>query len=66
MSSTCAKKAKLTLVASGMPYVISTPGGRVNTDRIVYKAPLDLAERVTETDLIILSGQRIDVILGMS
>jgi hypothetical protein len=27
MSSTCAKKARLTLVASGMPYVISTPGG---------------------------------------
>jgi hypothetical protein len=27
MSSTCAKRAKLTLVVSGMPYVISTPGG---------------------------------------
>jgi predicted aspartyl protease len=27
MSSTCAKKARLTLVASGTPYVISTPGG---------------------------------------
>jgi hypothetical protein len=26
-SSTCAKKAKLSLVASGGPYVISTPGG---------------------------------------
>jgi hypothetical protein len=35
MSSTCAKKAKLTLVASGAPYVISTPGGRVDADRIV-------------------------------
>jgi hypothetical protein len=29
MSSTCAKKAKLSLVSSGVPYVISTPGGRV-------------------------------------
>jgi hypothetical protein len=27
MSSTCAKKANLSLVASGAPYVISTPGG---------------------------------------
>jgi hypothetical protein len=27
MSSACAKKASLTLVASGAPYVISTPGG---------------------------------------
>jgi hypothetical protein len=27
MSSTCAKRARLTLVASGAPYVISTLGG---------------------------------------
>jgi hypothetical protein len=27
MSFTCAKKAKLSLVASGVPYVISTPRG---------------------------------------
>jgi hypothetical protein len=27
MSSACAKKARLTLMASGAPYVISTPGG---------------------------------------
>jgi hypothetical protein len=66
MSSTCAKKAKLSLVASGMPYVISTPGGRVDADQIVRKAPLDSAGRVIETDLIILSGLGIDVILGMS
>jgi hypothetical protein len=37
MFSTCAKKAKLSLVALGAPYVISTPGGRVDTDRIVQK-----------------------------
>jgi hypothetical protein len=66
MSSTCAKKAKLTLMASGVPYVISTPGGRVDTDRIAWKVPLDLSRRVFETDLIVLGGQGIDVILGMS
>jgi hypothetical protein len=27
ISSTCAKKARLTPMASGAPYVISTPGG---------------------------------------
>jgi predicted aspartyl protease len=32
MSFTCAKKAKLSLMASGVPYVISTPGGRVDAD----------------------------------
>jgi predicted aspartyl protease len=56
MSSTCAKKARLTLMASGVPYVISTPGGRVDADRIVRKVPLDLSGRVFETDIIVLSG----------
>jgi hypothetical protein len=33
MSLTCAKKAKLSLLASGAPYVISTPGGRVDANQ---------------------------------
>jgi hypothetical protein len=66
MSSACAKKAMLTLVASGAPYVISTPGGRVDTDRIAQKVPLVLSGKVFSINLIILSGQGIDVILGMS
>jgi hypothetical protein len=66
MSSTCDKKAKLSLVASGVPYVISIPGGRVDADRIVQKVPLELSGRILSTNLIILNGQGIDVILGMS
>jgi hypothetical protein len=38
----------------------------VDANRIVQKVPLDLSGRVFETDLIVLSGQGIDVILGMS
>jgi hypothetical protein len=66
LSSTYAKKAKLSLVASGAPYVISTPRGRVDANRIVHKAPLELSGRIFSINLIILSGQGIDVILGMS
>jgi hypothetical protein len=66
MSSTCAKKARLTLVASRTSYAISTPGGRVDADRIVRKVPLDLVGKIFETDLIVLSGQGINVILVMS
>jgi hypothetical protein len=66
MSSTCVKKEKLSLVASRASYVISTPGGRVDADRIVQKFLLELAERIFSSNLIILSGQGIDVILGMS
>jgi hypothetical protein len=38
----------------------------VDANRIVQKVPLDLSGRVFETDLIVLSGQGTDVILGMS
>jgi hypothetical protein len=40
MSSTCAKKSKLSLVVLGTPYVISTPRGQVDVDRLVHKAHL--------------------------
>jgi hypothetical protein len=54
------------MVAAEAPYVISTTRGRVDADRIVRKALLELAERVFSIDLIILKGQGLDVILGMS
>jgi hypothetical protein len=66
ISSICAKKVMLSMVATKSPYVISTPGGWVDADQIVRKAPLELVGRVFSTDLIILKGQGLDVILGMS
>jgi predicted aspartyl protease len=66
MSFTCAKKAKLLLVALGMPYVISTPRGQVDANQVAQKVLHELSERIFSTNLIILSGQGIDVILGMS
>jgi predicted aspartyl protease len=56
MSFTCAKKAGLTLVVSGAPYVISTPGGRVDVDHIAQKVPVKLFGKVFSTNLIILCG----------
>jgi hypothetical protein len=66
MSSTCAKKAKLSLVASGAPYVISTLRGQVDADRIVQKVLQELSGRIFSTNLIIMNGQGIGVILGIS
>jgi hypothetical protein len=37
----------------------------VGTDRIAQKVPLELSGRVFSSNLIVLSGQGIDVILGM-
>jgi hypothetical protein len=49
-----------------VPYFISTPGGRVIANQMAQKILLELVERVFLTTLIILEGQRIDVILGMN
>jgi hypothetical protein len=38
----------------------------VDADQIVQKVPLESFGRIFSTNLIILSGQGIDVILGMS
>jgi hypothetical protein len=66
ISSRCAKRARLSMVATEAPYVISTPRGRVDANWIVCKAPLELARRVFSTDRILLKGQGLDVNLGMS
>jgi hypothetical protein len=38
----------------------------VDVDRIARKVPLELSGRIFSTNLIILSGQGIDVMLGMT
>jgi hypothetical protein len=63
--STCSKKAMLSMVSTEAPYMISTPRGQVDADRIVRKAQLELAGRVFSTNLIILKAEELDVILGI-
>jgi hypothetical protein len=66
MGSTCAKRAKLVLTAAKPSYMISTSGGRVVAKQIAREIPLELAGQVFPTHLIVLDGQGIYVILGMS
>jgi hypothetical protein len=66
MSLACAQKAKLTCWATLVPYSINTPRVQVVADQMVHKVPLELIGRVFLTNLIILEGQGIDVILGMN
>jgi hypothetical protein len=47
------------------PYLIRTPGGNIVTKQLVMATPLSLAGRLFRTNLIVLEGQGIDVILGM-
>jgi hypothetical protein len=46
-------------------YLILTPRGRVVVDRMVHKIPLELSEQIFLTNLLILKGQGINIILGM-
>jgi predicted aspartyl protease len=66
MSSTCAKRVKLALTVVKPSYMISTSGGRVVAKSIAREVLLKLAGQVFPTHLIVLDGQGIDVILGMS
>jgi hypothetical protein len=48
------------------PCMISTPGGQIVTKQVVVNSPLNLKGRIYKTCSIVLDGQGIDVILGMS
>jgi hypothetical protein len=64
-SRACAQKHHLGIQYNDSSYMINTPGGRMTTKHIVPKPPLNLGGRVFKVCLIVLDGQRIDVILEM-
>jgi predicted aspartyl protease len=66
VNKACTQKCKLVIEPISAPYMISTPGGKIFTKQVVVNPPLNLKRRVYKTCLIVLDGQGIDVILGMS
>jgi hypothetical protein len=66
ISKACTQRHQLVIEPTNTPYVISTPGGRVITKELVMHTPLNLTGKRFRTCLIVLDGQGIDVILGMS
>jgi hypothetical protein len=66
ISTTCTQRYRLAIEPTNTPYVISTPGGRVITKELVMHTPLNLVGKLFGTSLIVLDGQGINVILGMS
>jgi hypothetical protein len=65
-SSACAKRVELSLTVAKPSYMINTLGGRVVANHISREVLLELDGHVIPTHLIVLDGQGIDVILGMS
>jgi hypothetical protein len=66
MSAACAKRSNLALTVVKPSYMIITPRGRIVANQIAREVPLELAGQVFPTHLIVLDGQGIDVILGIS
>jgi hypothetical protein len=66
ISKACTKSCRLTITHLSTPYMISTPGGKTVTQYLAKNTPLNLGGKVYKTGLIILDGQGIYVILGMS
>jgi hypothetical protein len=66
MSLACAQKTNMSLEKMKVSYLILRPGGRVVVDCMVRKISLVLAGQIFLTNLLILEGQGIDIILGMS
>jgi hypothetical protein len=66
ISKAYTQRHQLAIESTNTPYVISTPGGRVITKELVMYTPLNLTRKLFRTSLIVLDGQHIDVILGMS
>jgi hypothetical protein len=47
-------------------FVIHSPGGRIFTKEVAFHIPVTLARREFPTNMIVIKGQVIDVILGMN
>jgi hypothetical protein len=47
-------------------FIIHSPGGQIFTKEVAFHVPITLAERNFPTNMIVLKGQDIDVILGMN
>jgi hypothetical protein len=65
ISKACTQKHQLVIEHIITPYLIRTVGENIATKKLVMATPLSLAGRLFRTNLIVLEGQGIDVILGM-
>jgi predicted aspartyl protease len=64
ISNNCSTRIGLDLYSTKGSYMISTPGGKITSDQMVKKVPIQLGSKEIGTDLILLNLEGIDVILG--
>jgi hypothetical protein len=60
------EKYCITCIESREGFIIHSPGGQIFTKEVAFHVSVTLAERDFSTNMIVLQGQDIDVILGMN
>jgi hypothetical protein len=64
ISNNCGTRLGLDSCPIQGSYMISTPGGNITSNQIVKSVPIQLGSKEIKTDLVLLSLEGIDVILG--
>jgi hypothetical protein len=60
------EKCCIPCIESREGFIIHSPGGKIFTKEVAFKVPVTLAKWDFPTNMIVLKGQDIDVILGMN
>jgi hypothetical protein len=66
ISKNFVKKHRIPCIESREGFIIHSSGGRIFTKEVVFHIPVTLVRREFPTNMIVLKGQDIDVILGMN
>jgi hypothetical protein len=64
ISNNCGTRLGLDSCPIQGSYMISTPGGKITSNKIVKSVPIQLSSIEIKTDLVLLSLEGIDIILG--
>jgi hypothetical protein len=65
ISSKCGTKVGLDFYPTKGAYMIATPGGKISSNQIYRKVPIQLGSNLIKTDLLLLDLEGMDILLGM-
>jgi predicted aspartyl protease len=66
ISTNCGIKQGLDIYPTNGDYKITTPGGKISSNQICRKVPIQLGSHLIKTDLLLLDLEGTDVLLGMN
>jgi hypothetical protein len=64
ISNNCGTRIELDPCPTQGSYMISNPGGNITSNQMIRSVPIQLGSKEIKTDLVLLSLEGIDVILG--